>query len=220
MRDPGRGGTHLEARKSSRAWATPRRVSPIPPGSQVILDLETKVGFDQLGGSSTRSPQSPQSLRSKIREMGISIGVTYAYADDSYRTYFEEDTPHLVEDLFSASRTIGFNIRRFDYEVLRRYTRRPLKDLPTLDLLEEVHRVAGHRVSLGSLLKGTLRTSKAGDGMKAIEWYRQGEWKRLEKYCREDVRATKALYEHGRKHGRVAFWDRRQRRQRSVRVHW
>ena len=136
------------------------------------------------------------------------------------RTYFEKDIPLLLEDLFSASRTIGFNIRRFDYEVLRGYTSRPVGGLQTLDLLEEVQQAAGHRVSLGSLLEETLHTSKAGHGSQAIDWYENGEWERLEAYCREDVRATKTLYEHGCKHRTVSFWDRREHRARSVPVHW
>ena len=172
------------------------------------MDLETKVGFDQIRG------------RSKIREMGVSIAVTYSYGDDRFRTYFEKDIPLLLEDLFSASRTIGFNIRRFDYEVLRGYTSRPVGRLHTLDLLEEVQQAAGHRVSLGSLLEETLHTSKAGHGSQAIDWYENGEWERLEAYCREDVRATKTLYEHGHKHRTVSFWDRREHRARSVPVHW
>ena len=155
-----------------RAPDRDRRIPPVPAGSQLIMDLETKIGIDQIRG------------RAKIREMGISVAVTYAYADDRFRTYCEDDAPLLIEDLFGASRTIGFNVRRFDYEVLRGYTRRPLGKLPTLDLLDEVEREAGHRISLGSLLQETLRISKAGDGGMAIGWYRNGDWKRLEKYCR------------------------------------
>lgn len=194
--------------EGSRGASPGRRVPPVPAGTQLILDLETKVGFDEIRG------------RSRIREMGVSIAVAYSYGDDRYRSYFEEDVPLLVEDLFAASRIIGFNVRRFDYEVLRGYTQRPLGKLSTLDLLEEVQQAAGHRVSLGSLLEETLQASKAGHGSQAIDWYRQGAWKRLEEYCREDVRATKALYEHGRRHGSVSFWDRREHRVRSVPVRW
>ena len=149
-----------------------RRIPPVPSGSQLILDLETKVGFDQIRG------------RSGIRDMGMSVAVTYAYADDRFRTYFEEDAPLLIEDLFAASRTIGFNIRRFDYEVLRAYTRRTVRNLPTLDLLDEIQMAAGHRVSLDSLLKQTLQIGKAGHGGMAIDWYQSGDWERLEEYCR------------------------------------
>ena len=183
-------------------------VPPVPSGTELILDLETKIGFDEIRG------------RSRIRQMGISVAVTYAYADDRFRTYFENDAAHLVEDLFSASRTIGFNVLRFDYEVLKGYTRRLLHRLPTLDLLDEVRRAAGHRISLDSLLQETLGTSKAGHGAMAIDWYQNGDWERLEEYCREDVAATKALFEHGRRHGSVSFWDRRQGRARSIPVHW
>ena len=187
---------------------TSRRIPPVPSGSQLILDLETKVGFDQIRG------------RSGIRGMGMSVAVTYAYADDRFRTYFEQDAHLLIEDLFAASRTIGFNIRRFDYEVLRAYTRRTIRNLPTLDLLDEIQLAAGHRVSLESLLKQTLQIGKAGHGGMAIDWYESGDWKRLEEYCRQDVRVTKALYEYGRRSGSVSFWDRRRARARSVSVRW
>ena len=148
------------------------------------------------------------------------MAVVYAYADDEFRVYFEEDVPDLIDDLFRASRVVGFNIRRFDYEVLRGTTARPLEDLPTLDLLDEVERAIGHRVSLDSLLRETLRISKTGDGSQAVRWVEEGEWSKLEKYCIEDVRATKALYEHGRDEGSVSFLDRRRRAVRTIPASW
>ena len=188
--------------------ATCPREGPVPSGATLVLDLETKLGFDQLR------------RRTQIRDMGVSVGVTYAYEDDRYRTYFEQDIPELLIDIFSASRIIGFNIRRFDYEVLRGYTRRALEKLPTVDLLDDVERALGHRVSLDNLLRNTLRTSKSGDGGRAIQWFQEGQWARLERYCIEDVRTTKALYEHGREEGFVRYWDRRRRAPREIPVSW
>ena len=185
-----------------------RREGPVPAGSVLVLDLETKVGFDRLR------------RRAQIRDMGVSVAVTYAYDDDRYRSYFEEDIPDLLMDLYSAARIIGFTIRRFDYEVLRGYTRRTLEELPTLDLLDDVEAALGHRVSLDNLLRHTLHTSKTADGSRAIQWFESREWRRLERYCIEDVRATKALYEHGRDEGSVLYRDRRRRCPRSVAVPW
>ena len=190
------------------ALAGERRDGPAPPGTTLVLDLETKVGFDQLR------------RRSQISEMGVSVAVTYAYADDRFRTYLEPDIPDLLMDLYSASRIVGFNIRRFDYEVLRGYTRRALEELPTLDLLDDVEEALGHRVSLENLIRHTLDISKSGDGGRAIQWFREGDWSRLERYCIEDVRATRALYEHGREEGRVWYGDRRSDAPRPIPVRW
>jgi DEAD/DEAH box helicase domain-containing protein len=188
--------------------AASRAVSPVPAGTEIVLDLETKVGFDQVRG------------RAGIPEMGVSVAVTYAYGDDQFRTYREADVPDLLEDLQAASRVIGFNIRRFDFRVLEGYTTYPLERIPILDLLEDIQERIGHRVSLDNLLQHTLGTSKSGDGERAIQWFQDGQWRKLERYCLEDVRATKALYEFGQAQGHVSYWDRRRRRSGRIIVEW
>ena len=49
--------------------------------------------------------------------------------------------------------------------------RSPWRSLPTLDILEELHTLLGHRLSLNHLAEKTLGEKKTGDGLLALELY-------------------------------------------------
>jgi DEAD/DEAH box helicase domain-containing protein len=82
-----------------------------------------------------------------------------------------------------------------------------LSQLPTLDLLEGIHQALGFRLSLKALATATLGISKPADGVQAVKWFRQGKIDQVLAYCQEDVRLTKELYEFGRRHGYLKYWD-------------
>ena len=131
----------------------------------LVFDLETQRSFEEVGG------------RNSTRKLGLSLGVVYDYRDGEYRTYREEDVEALIADLASADRIVGFNLLSFDYEVLRGYRRLDFKSVDTLDMLAHIHAKLGHRVSLSSLAKASLGEDKSGNGLEAIHWYREGNWK-------------------------------------------
>src|SRR5213595_700700 len=85
-------------------------LSPIKTKNIVYFDLETQKSAEDVGGWD------------KIREMRMSIGVTYSTARQEYRIYGEKQVDDLVTDLQRADLVIGFNNLRFDYEVLHYYT--------------------------------------------------------------------------------------------------
>jgi len=157
----------------------------------LVLDLETQRAFDEVEG---RRPDL----------LGLSLGVVWSYQREEFSTYLEADAAALVERLLAAERVIGFNHRHFDLEVLRPYAgARGVDGVATFDLLLDLEARLGHRVSLESCCRATLGTRKAGDGLLAIEWFRQGRFAELEHYCREDVRLTRDLFDHGRAHGQI-----------------
>lgn len=88
------------------------------------------------------------------------------------------------------------------------------------DLFEEVTRFLGHRVSLQALVKVTLKASKSGHGLEALKWFREGRVEEVKKYCLDDVRLTRDLYEYGKKNGHVLFESNRDGSIRSVPVSW
>ena len=100
---------------------------------------------------------------------------------------------------------------RFDYTVLSAYAPVDFSRVPTLDLLEEIHRVIGFRVSLAALAEATLGVSKAGDGLQSLAWVREGRWDLVETYCRKDVEITARLFDFGRLNGHLVFRDRQGR---------
>ncbi len=167
----------------------------VQKGKIVVFDLETQKSFDQVGG------------RDGTRELKMSVGVVYNFLTDSYRIYRERDVEQMIEDIFSAEMVIGYNHVGFDYKVLSAYTHRDFDTLRSLDMMCVVEKNLGFRVKLDNLVSCTIGSHKAGDGLQALEWFRQGEWDKLEYYCKEDVRLTKELYEFGRQYKYVHYED-------------
>jgi DEAD/DEAH box helicase domain-containing protein len=100
---------------------------------------------------------------------------------------------------------IGFNIKRFDFRVLRGYSDFDFKTLPTLDILEEVHNHLGYRLSLDHLAGVTLGVKKTADGLQALRWWKQGRIREIIDYCKADVEITKDLFLYGKDNGYLLF---------------
>lgn len=176
---------------------------------QIVLDLETQKSFDEVGG------------RDHFAELGVSLVGIYDYAGEKYQAFLETEIPAVEERLSRALRIIGFNIRRFDFPVLQPYCKNlKLADLPMLDILEELEKILGHRVSLDSVAQATLGAGKSGSGLDAIRYYRSGDLDRLKKYCLDDVRLTKEIYEFGKKFGKVYFTSKQGGGRIEVAVQW
>jgi DEAD/DEAH box helicase domain-containing protein len=175
--------------------------------SIVFFDLETQRSFQEVGG------------RHNIPRLGLSVAVTYSTADSDYHRYTEENVDELIEALKAADLIVGFNVMSFDYQVLSAYTDYPLRQLPTVDMLDDIYRTLGFRVSLDALASATLGVTKSADGLQAIRWWRQGRMKELLEYCQQDVDVTRQLYEFGRQNRYLQYRDRRWRIRR-VPVSW
>jgi DEAD/DEAH box helicase domain-containing protein len=147
--------------------------------------------------------------------MGLSVGVVYDSRLDGFVTYFEDETDGLIEHLFSCELVVGFNNRRFDYQVLTGYTQRDLHQLPTLDLLEEIHNRLGYRLSLNRLVEETLGCKKTADGLQALAWYQEGKLLEIANYCREDVKLTRDLFLYAVENSHLLF---RNKAGKSVRL--
>jgi DEAD/DEAH box helicase domain-containing protein len=111
----------------------------------------------------------------------------------------------LVGHLQQLDLVVGFNITRFDYQVLKGYTEFPLHSLPTLDMLQKVHCRLGYRLSLDHLASATLGVKKSGNGMQALRWWAEGQIRKIIAYCRQDVILTRDLYLFGRDNGHLLF---------------
>ena len=176
-------------------------------GDKLVLDLETQREFSEVEG---RKPE----------RLGVSVVGVYGYDDDRYEAYREEELPRLAPRLQAAELLIGFNIRRFDLPVLQPYLAFSLATLPVLDIMEEIVKNLGHRVSLDSLAQATLGRGKSGSGLDALRWYRDGRLDLVKRYCLDDVKLTKELYEYGKAHGRLFFTSRFSQGKIQVPVFW
>jgi len=153
--------------------------------------------------------------------MRVAIVVIYITKEDKFEHYREEEITELVSKLKDADLVVGFNIKRFDYTVIQPYVSDlTLSSLPTLDMLEVVHKKLGHRVSLNSLAQGTLNSAKSADGLQSLEWFRRGEIQKVIDYCIQDVKVTRDVFLYGRKHKKVKYLDRRFKKVKSVNIDW
>jgi DEAD/DEAH box helicase domain-containing protein len=161
-----------------------------------FLDLETCCSAADVGGWG------------QCHRMGVSLAVLHETSPEAVAVYREADLERLGQRLQELDLVIGFNVKRFDYQVLQPYTTVRLKDLPTLDILEEVHLTLGHRLSLGHLAERTLGEAKTGDGLLALELFAAGKWEELASYCRQDVKLTHRLFEFGVLNGYLLYQHR------------
>lgn len=163
----------------------------------IFFDLETQNLFEDVGGRG-----NPEKLR-------LACAVTWSTARQDFAVYWESDVAALIQELKSADRVIGFNIRQFDYRVLQPYAPgENLQRLPTLDMLEEITRQLGFRLGLDTLASATLQVGKSADGKASVHWFRNGELEKVAEYCKQDVEITRRLYEFGRDNGFLYYYSR------------
>ena len=172
-----------------------------------VLDLETQRSAAEVGGWH------------RADRMGVSCGVLYDSKKDTFVEYLEEHVSQLIEDLQDIDLVVGFNIKRFDYLVLKGYLHFDFSSLNTLDILEDIHTCLGFRLSLAHLAKETLGISKTADGLQALKWWQEGRIRNIIDYCKMDVQLTRDLYLFGRKNGYLIFRNRDQKRIR-IPVDW
>ncbi len=173
----------------------------------VYFDLETQKSADEVGGWNN------------IRDMRMSVGVTYSTARGDYRIYGEKEVDELIKELMRADLVVGFNNLRFDYEVLHGYTVMDLKQVPTLDMLVDLQKALQHRLSLDSVATASLGVEKTAEGLQAIKWYREGKLLEIAEYCCYDVKITKLVHEYGATNKQL-FYTNKFGTKLSVAVDW
>ncbi len=174
---------------------------PLPKRSHhtVLFDLETIRGSAELGGWD------------KIHRMRVATGAVLHLQEGRMETFGEDRVGELIARLEAADLVVGFNVKRFDYEVLSAYTGIDYRrKLPTLDLWEEVRRQLGFRLGLNHLVDATLGAHKTADGLQSLEWVKQGRMDLVEAYCRHDVELLRDLYLYGRRMGYVLYRDKQE----------
>ncbi len=166
------------------------------PARYGVFDLETKRSAKEVGGWH------------RADRMGISMGVVYDGLENTLYSYEEHEVPELLAHLFRLELVVGFNNKRFDNKVLSAYTTKKLTELPSLDILEEITNQLGYRLSLDRLAEHTLGVKKSGDGLQALQWYKQGEIEKIRTYCRKDVEITRDLFLHGLRQQHLLFQNK------------
>lgn len=161
---------------------------------KIVLDIETKNTFQDVGANDPT-------------KLDISLLVIYDYKTKEYLTFTEENFADLWKILEDTDLIIGYNSDHFDIPLLNKYYSGDLLAVGSLDLLKEIKEALGKSVRLDNIAEATLGVGKSGHGLQAIEWWKEGRIDKIEKYCRDDVKVTKNLYEYAIKNKKMKYKD-------------
>ena len=161
---------------------------------KITFDIETKNIFSEVNSN------DPTAL-------DISVVCIHDSLNDSYSSFLQEDFPKLWPILEQADMFITFNGDHFDIPLLNKYYSGDLGKIKSLDLLVEVKNSLGRRIKLDTIAEATLGTKKSGHGLQAVEWWKTGEIDKIIKYCIEDVKITKQLYDFAIQNNKLKYKD-------------
>ncbi len=161
-----------------------------------VFDLETQRSAAEVGGWH------------RADRMRVSCGVVYDSKDDHFHVYRDSEVMELINHLKRFEVVVGFNVKRFDYQVLSGYSDFDFTRFKTLDLLEKVHLQLGYRLSLDRLASSTLGVQKSGNGLLALKWWKEGKMDDIIRYCKKDVEITRDLYVYGKDNQYLLFMNK------------
>ena len=161
---------------------------------KVVFDIETSNIFDDVGSNDPT-------------KLDVSIVGTYEYATDTYRSFSQEEFKEMWPIFERTDLLIGFNSNHFDIPLLNKYYAGDLTKIKSLDLLAEIKQALGRRLRLDTIADATLGIHKSGHGLEATKWWREGKHDEVRRYCLDDVKITKEVYDYARKHKELKYKD-------------
>jgi len=174
----------------------------------IIFDLETQNIFQDVGSS------DPTAL-------DISVATLYDSETEKYTTVTVDEIDTLWPIIEKADALVGYNSNHFDIPLLNKYYPGDLTEIKSIDLLEDIKNYLGRRLRLDSVAQATIGAKKSADGLQAVRWWREGNIKDIKKYCEQDVKVTKEIFEYARKNGHVKFKDGHRRKEIPLDTsHW
>jgi len=108
---------------------------------------------------------------------------------------------------------VGYNSNHFDIPLLNKYYPGDLTNIKSIDLLESIRQSLGRRLKLDSVAEATVGAKKSAHGLQAVRWWKEGKINEIKKYCEQDVRVTKKVFDYALKHGHVKFKDGSRKRE-------
>lgn len=159
---------------------------------KVVFDIETSNIFADVG-------KNDASL------LDISVVGVYEYATNKYSIYEQSEFKSMWPIFEGADLLIGYNSEHFDLPLLNKYYSGDLSKIRHLDILKEIRQSYGRRMKLDQIAEGTLGTKKSGQGLQAVIWWKEGEKDKVKKYCLDDVKITKEVFDYAVKNGQLKF---------------
>lgn len=160
----------------------------------VIFDLETQNTFQDVGSTDSVA-------------LDISVGTFYDSFTETYTTVTVDELQKIWPLLEQADALVGYNSNHFDIPLLNKYYPGDLTQIKSIDLLEDIRKSIGRRLRLDSIAQATVGAKKSANGLQAVRWWREGKIDEIKKYCEQDVKVTKKIFDYALKHGHVKFKD-------------
>ncbi len=161
---------------------------------KITFDIETQNIFQDVGSNDPKA-------------LDISVVCIHDSLDNSYKSFLEKDFGNLWPIIEKADALITWNGDHFDIPLLNKYYSGDLSKIKSIDLMKEVKNVLGRRLKLDTVAEATLGRNKSGHGMEAVNWWKSGEIDKIIKYCIEDVRITKELYDYAMTNNKLKYKD-------------
>ena len=159
---------------------------------KIVFDIETKNTFNDVGSNDSTA-------------LDISIVCIYDSLENKYSSFLEEELYKLWPIIEKTDMLIGYNSDHFDIPLLDKYYQGDLTQIKSLDILREIKDVIGKRVRLDQIAEATLGKNKSSYGLQAVTWWKHGEIEKIRKYCLDDVRITKEIYDFAVKNGYLKY---------------
>jgi DEAD/DEAH box helicase domain-containing protein len=161
---------------------------------KIVFDIETQNTFQEVGSNDPT-------------KLDISLLVIYDYETKQYLTFTQENLSDLWPILEETDMLIGYNSDHFDIPLLNKYYPGDLTAVGSLDILKEIRESIGRSIRLDNVAEATIGVGKSGHGLQAIQWWQEGRMDKIEKYCKQDVKVTKDVYEYALKHQKLKYKD-------------
>ena len=159
---------------------------------KIVFDIETSNIFSDV-------------VKNDPTLLDISVVGIYDSETDSYTTFEQKELGKLWPILEKTDLLIGFNSEHFDLPLLNKYYQGDLGKIRHVDILKEIRNSFGRRMKLDQIAEGTLGVRKSGHGLEATVWWAKGEYEKVKKYCLDDVKITKDIYEYALKNNALKF---------------
>lgn len=159
---------------------------------KIVFDIETQNTFQEVGSND-------------VTDLDISVVCIHDSETDTYSSFLREELHKLWPILEKADMMIGYNSEHFDLPLLNKYYQGDLSHIKNLDILKEIREATGKRFRLDQIAEATIGENKSGHGLQAVTWWKQGEIDKIVKYCLDDVRITKKVYDFAIKKGFLKY---------------
>jgi len=164
----------------------------------VFFDLETQYLFEDLG-LNRRDPRASTKLK---------LAIAGVLADGHPSFFMENKVNDLLQALGQADRIVGHNLFRFDYIVLEPYTDLDISVSlrpKTVDMMYEIDKKTSCWTRLDNLCELNLGITKTENPLKIPKMWREGKHVEVRDYLLNDLKMTEAIYNHGKKHGKLKY---------------